>query len=281
MKKLKSIFISIYCSYLPVVMVWAMMDYLQTGSKAMALVAVLHGVGAGFFSFLFLRPQARTTALLPKWTISTIIMALAASYLAFTEANFVAGLLVAMAWLGWSLYLFWYSSFGGQKNTDLILGESLPDFTLYTPAGELVSRKDLSTKPTLMIFYRGNWCPLCVAQVKEISGMYQTLADMGVEVCLVSPQPEQNTQQLAARFNVPFKFLVDRDLKTAQAFGIKVEGGTPTGLEALGYDSDTVRPTILITNGQGQLIYSDMTDNYRVRPEPEAFIRIFQADALA
>jgi len=77
---------------------------------------------------------------------------------------------------------------------------------------------------------------------------------------------------------VPFKFLVDKDLKAAQAFGIKVDGGTPTGLEALGYDSDTVRPTILITNGKGKLIYSDMTDNYRVRPEPEEFIKVFEAE---
>jgi len=278
MKKLKSIFISSYCTYLPVVMVWAMMEYLQTGSKAMALVAVLHGVGGGFFGWLFLRPKARTSALLPKWTICTIILALAASYLAFTEANFVAGIFVATAWLGWSLYLFWYSSFGGQKNTALSVGEPLPDFTLNTPSGETVNREDLSTKPTLMIFYRGNWCPLCVAQVKEIAGMYQTLAEMGVEVCLVSPQPEKNTQQLAERFKVPFKFLVDKDLKAAQAFGIKVEGGTPTGLEALGYDSDTVRPTTLITNGEGKLIYSDMTDNYRVRPEPEEFIKVFEAE---
>ncbi len=281
MQKLKSIFISTYCTYLTLVAGWGLYQYLELDSKAMLIVGIQHFVGVAFFIGLFAKPPARTSALLPKWTIPGVMLVVASGYQAYVEANLAAGVFAAIGWLGWSMYLFWYSSFGGKTSRTLIVGQPLPEFTLYTPSGEAVSRSDLSEKPTLMIFYRGNWCPLCVAQVKEISGLYQQLLDMGVEVCLVSPQPEENTQQLADRFKVPFKFLVDRDLKTAEAFGIKAEGGTPAGMEVLGYDSDTVRPTVLITNAEGELIYSDLTDNYRVRPEPEEFIKVFQSEGIA
>ncbi|GAA3916537.1 peroxiredoxin family protein [Litoribacillus peritrichatus] len=281
MQKLKSIFISSYCTYLTLVTLWAGYQYLQSDSVAMAVIAIQHLVGASFFASLFAVPPARTSALLPNWTIPALMLAFAGGYQGYMEGSALVVILAAVGWLGWSLYLFWYSSFGGKRNDQLVLGQTLPEFTLYQSDGKSVSASDFQGKPVLMIFYRGNWCPLCVAQVKEISGMYQQLADMGVEVCLVSPQPEENTQQLADRFNVPFNFLVDKDLATAEAFGIKAEGGTPAGFEALGYDSDTVRPTVLITNSKGELIYSDLTDNYRVRPEPEEFIKVFQQAGVA
>ena len=44
------------------------------------------------------------------------------------------------------------------------------------------------------------------------------------------------------------------------------------GFQALGYDSDTVQPTVLITAAGGNLLFADQTDNYRVRPEPDVFL---------
>lgn len=276
MQKLKSLFISGYCTYLTLVSAFSLYSYVSSGSKAMLLTAILHIIGLSFFGHLFLGKPARTSALLPKWTIPTVILGVAVAYQSYLEGNSSAISLVSIGWLGWSLYLFWYSGFGGKTSKALMIGSSLPDFSLNTSSGVVVTRQDLSTKPTLMIFYRGNWCPLCVAQVKEISGLYRELSEMGVDVCLISPQPEGNTQALAKHFNVPFKFLIDKDLKTAEVFGIKAEAGTPAGLEVLGYDSDTVRPTVLITDGDGKLVYCDLTDNYRVRPEPEEFIKVFE-----
>jgi len=280
MQKLKSLFISGYCTYLTLVTVYSFYSYGQTESVAMALSAILHLIGLSFFVGLFLGQPARTSALLPKWTIPTLILGVAVAYQSLMEGNSLATILASVAWLGWSMYLFWYSSFGGKGSSSLNIGQPLPDFTLSSPSGEVFSRTDLSAKPTLMIFYRGNWCPLCVAQVKEISKLYTQLNEMGVDVCLISPQPEENTQALADRFKVPFKFLVDKNLKAAEALGIKAEKGTPTGMEVLGYDSDTVRPTVLITDSKGILVYSDLTDNYRVRPEPEAFIKVFEGMGL-
>jgi hypothetical protein len=33
-------------------------------------------------------------------------------------------------------------------------------------------------------------------------------------------------------------------------------------------------PTVIITDEQGKIIFADLTDNYRVRPEPETFLRV-------
>ena len=72
-------------------------------------------------------------------------------------------------------------------------------------------------------------------------------------------------------------FLVDKDNRAAKALDILSENGTPTGLELLGYDSDTVMPTVLITDEKGKIIFADLTDNYRVRPEPDTFIEVLKS----
>mgnify|MGYP005814592293 FL=1 len=67
---------------------------------------------------------------------------------------------------------------------------------------------------------------------------------------------------------------VDPQLDAARQLRILDPGGTPLGLELFGYPSDTVLPTVLITDARGEICYVDLADNYRVRPEPATFLRV-------
>ena len=67
-----------------------------------------------------------------------------------------------------------------------------------------VSSKSFLGKPTAFVFIRGNWCPLCVAQVRELAADYQSLAARGIEVALIAPQPLAETRALAERFGWTF-----------------------------------------------------------------------------
>ena len=44
-------------------------------------------------------------------------------------------------------------------------------------------------------------------------------------------------------------------------------------------DDDGVMPTVVVTNANGTILYSDQTDNYRVRPEPDIYISILKRTA--
>ncbi|MEO0981928.1 MAG: peroxiredoxin family protein [Pseudomonadota bacterium] len=219
---------------------------------------------------------ARTSANLPS------ALAAAAIGVALTLVGFAGVLPVALAVgsfaaLVW--YVFVYSRFGRGRNAALQPGETLPDFTLEEADGAEVASSAFRGRPALFLFYRGNWCPLCMAQIKEVAAAYKRLAGMGVEVVLASPQPAGETAKLAKKFDVPFRFLVDRDLKAARALGIAAEGGVPAGVDAMGYGVDTVLPTVVAADADGRILFLDETDNYRVRPEPETFLAIFEQNA--
>ncbi|WP_156497131.1 peroxiredoxin, partial [Alcanivorax sp. HI0083] len=160
------------------------------------------------------------------------------------------------------------------------LGEPLPAVTFTNLEGKPVTVADYAGKPMVMLFFRGNWCPLCMAQIREVAAQYQSLQDQGVRVALISPQSHSQSADLAKQFQVDFEYLRDDDNQAARALGIVDAGGTPAGLEALGYDSDTVMPTVFIVDGEGRLVYQHLTDNYRVRPEPDLFIQVLREKGL-
>ncbi len=255
--------------------------------------SILHLVNHGFsfryigrlivsftISFLFIKAMtlhntARTSAnLWFRTAIITIGFLISIIGGGIYENNEIVGslpsLLLLLGWLG---YVFWYSRFD-KRTHRFEVGSYLPEFELEDTNKKIVSSKSFLGKPTIMMFYRGNWCPLCMAQIKEISSQYAALEKRGARMVLISPQPHHFSKSLAKKYNVNFQFLVDVDNKVAKQLEIFHKNGLPAGMQLLGYENDTVMPTILITDTKGEIIFADLTDNYRVRPEPETFFKI-------
>ena len=190
--------------------------------------------------------------------------------------NLPESLITVFSLVLWLIYIYWYSLFPFRFSTALKDGHKLPVLSFTDQEGNPVSTTDFKGKKLIYLFYRGNWCPLCMAQIKEVSKHYRELHKLGAEVLLISPQPHKFTINLAKKMDVPFQFLCDDDNQVARQLGIDAPGGTPFGIEVLGYDTDTVLPTVIITDERGKIIYSDQSDNYRVRPEPQAFIEAIE-----
>lgn len=228
------------------------------------------GIVVGYF---FIIGSARTSSNL--WlmlVLSSIGSCLAIFNSVFDYAQSTGLLLLALtSTIGHWIYVFWYSRFEQRDHSQLKKGANLPHFPLTTLDGELINSSEFVGRKTLMIFYRGNWCPLCTTQIKEIAASYQQLAKDGVRIALISPQSQNHSTKLASKFDVPFDFYVDTNNLAAKALNIFAENGLPTGLQVLGYDSDTVMPTVIITDETNKILFADLTDNYRVRPEPETF----------
>jgi peroxiredoxin len=234
----------------------------------------------GFFAAVFARPTARTSPNLHAVLGAGIAGTILALVLDGGRVGAPALLAAGVGVVGTLLYVYWYSRFGDASATTLAEGAKLPTFTLVEHGREVTSR-DLLGKPGLWIFYRGNWCPICVAQVREICAQYHEVARRGVDVFLVSPQPEDNTAALAARCDAPLRFLTDRGNRAAAVLGILEKAGLPAGMQLFGYDSDVPRPTVLITAADGTILYRDLSENYRVRPEPAQYFAVLDRCALA
>jgi len=235
-----------------------------------ALVAV--APLAVFMSSLVLFQRARTSRnqypLLALALVGTVV-----SFVGFESPASWYALFLGL--IGTFAYVFWYSILDRPVQSVLSVGAKLPEFELFDDEGNPVTAT--AGKHGLYMFIRGNWCPLCMAQVKEIAAQYRELEARGVEVFLISRQPAANTRALAKRFDAPIRFCVDEDGRLARQLGIEHLGGLPFLMEPLGYDADSVLPTVLITDPSRRIIFADLTDIYRVRPELSAFLAALDA----
>ncbi len=177
------------------------------------------------------------------------------------------------------LYDFWYSRLD-RGDIGVSVGKPLPAITFTAIDGAKVTSDSLMGSPAILLFFRGNWCPLCMAQVKEIATRYTELKDLGVRVLLVSPQSQRHTGALAKKFGAAMEFMRDENNTAAKTLGLESRFGTPFGMQALGYESDTVLPTVIITDADGIVQWVHATDNYRVRPEPDTFFEVLRDKGL-
>ena len=250
---IKSIYVTSFIMAANVGLIAALVMMYQGGWQTPWLgTAIACGASALFFTHLILMPRARTSPHLTFMIVAGVLGTAVSVYLgaALTSAPVLIAALVGIV-----------------------------DFEIIEN-GSVLKSTELTNKPALWIFYRGNWCPLCTAQIKEIAGQYRELARRGVEVFLVSPQAEENSVALSKKMGAPMRYLTDKNNVVAEKLGILVKGGLPAGFQALGYDSDVPRPTVFITATGGKLLHVDMTDNYRVRPEPATFFSVLDRHAI-
>lgn len=276
---MKNLFKSIFIAIFPAFSLYVFIDssihlyqhsfsFTYLGRLLTALTIVV------FFAGLYIIPQARTKRNLNTYTIFIGVGLLISIYGRFIDThsnnNFIETLLV----FGWILYISWYSVFEKRENSALKVGNNLASFKLEDETKNKIASETFLGNPSIYLFYRGNWCPLCMAQIKEIASQYKELEKRGVNMILISPQPHKFSKSLAKKYNLGFHFLTDTKNKVAKQLGIFAKNGIPAGFQVLGYDSDTVLPTVIITDTEGKIVFADLTDNYRVRPEPETFLKV-------
>jgi len=278
---MKSLFKSIFISLFPAFALYVFIDssihlfqhglsFRYLGRLIIALTIVI------FFAGLFIKSQARTSRNLNFYS-SFIFFGFITSLVfgGIIENKDIIGssmsFVLALCWLA---YIVWYSVFEKRENSALKVGNCLASFELEDETKNKIASETFLGNPSIYLFYRGNWCPLCMAQIKEIASQYKELEKRRVNMIFISPQPHKFSKSLAKKYNLGFHFLTDTKNKVAKQLGIFSKNGIPAGFQVLGYDSDTVLPTVIITDAEGKIVFADLTDNYRVRPEPETFLKV-------
>lgn len=177
---------------------------------------------------------------------------------------------------GWLAYVSWYSRQPAPVGAP-IPGEPLPEISLVDADGEEISSDSLRGHNAVLLFYRGNWCPLCTAQIMELAAAWRKLARHNARLWFISSQSQKHTREIAGRFSIPAKFLRDPGNRAARKLGVAAPGAAPAGLEAMGYPPDAAVPTVIVVDEKGIIRFLEVAENYRLRPDPEVYLKFLGA----
>ena len=184
------------------------------------------------------------------------------------------GLIVVLA-IAAGLYIYYRKHGARPVPEQLRPGQPLPDFAARDVAGSPLHTRDLLGTPVVMIFVRGNWCPFCSRQVKNLTGYYKDIVDLGAKLILVTPKPLETTQRVAEFFDVEFEFWLDESLAATRELGLLLESAVPKDYYPE-YGSDTIWPTSLVIDADSIIRYVELSRHIIDRPNPKTLLRELQ-----
>lgn len=176
-----------------------------------------------------------------------------------------------------------------ENVTPLLNGQTAPFTTLNTADGSPVSLKALTMqKPSIVLFYRGGWCPYCNRQLAEIKDIERDLVDMGYQVLAISPESPARLQEQKLETEFAVTLLSDESLDTIRGFGIGFYVPEETSTlykEKMNVDltkdqsarSVLPAPAVFILDTEGTIQFSYVNPNFRVRPSAELLLSAAKA----
>jgi peroxiredoxin len=120
------------------------------------------------------------------------------------------------------------------------VGEQAPAVKgLRNAKGEAVDLAAVTNgKTTLLVFYRGGWCPYCNTHLAELAQLQPELAANGVQVVAISPDSPETLAAYPEDKKQPYSLLSDSLFEAAKAYGVAfaIDGETQEKLKGYGID---------------------------------------------
>lgn len=167
--------------------------------------------------------------------------------------------------------------------TPLKAGERAPSFSARTTDGTVRTfEAGHYPKPTVVIFYRGGWCPYCNTQLSDLRRVEPKLREAGFEVVFLSTDRPPILYSSLKAEKITYTLLSDSDLAAANAFHIayRVDSQTLAQLRGYGVDLDSTTGKPLHELPVPSVFVIDRTGTIRfVYSNPDFTVRL-GADAL-
>lgn len=153
----------------------------------------------------------------------------------------------------------------------LLIGEKVPETEITSAEGKSGLLTEMVAKqPTILLFYRGGWCPFCNAHLAEVGEITSEIKDMGYQIIAVSPDsPEQLTASLAEQ-DLDYELYSDADGALTRAMGLafrspekygsmlsNVSGGKNPGFLPV--------PALFVLDTEGVILFEYISPDYKQR----------------
>lgn len=162
----------------------------------------------------------------------------------------------------------------------LKVGDSIPDVTLRDESSKEVALRQMAAeKPTVLIFYRGGWCPFCSRHLQSLATIQDDIAKAGAQLVAISMDSPAKLKTTPDRDKLPYRLLSDSQAKAAKAFGIAftVDDETINTYKKYGIDLEVTsgekhhmlpHPAVYIADKAGRIRFAHVNTDYKVRLEP-------------
>ena len=162
----------------------------------------------------------------------------------------------------------------------LLIGEKIPSLTLKSLDNEVVNLAELfAKKRTVLVFYRGGWCPYCNAQLAALGQSEKELLDIGYQIIAISPDAPQSLKASDEKGKLNYLLLSDSAGELSKAVGIAFQA--PENYKAIiakGSEGNNTSflpvPAVFILNTNAEIEFEYISPNYKTRISNELLLAV-------
>jgi peroxiredoxin len=166
----------------------------------------------------------------------------------------------------------------------LLVGETIPDVQLRTVKGEMVSLKsEIAKKPTLLVFYRGGWCPYCTTHLAELRLLQPDMDRLGYQMIAISTDAPEGMKNTYEKSELNYTLLSDADLTAAKGFGLAFRAAAKNADMLLkssgGKNKDGLLPVpaVFVLDKKGVIKYEHINPNFKERVSAKVLRAVAEA----
>lgn len=142
-----------------------------------------------------------------------------------------------------------------------------------------------SDKPTILIVYRGGWCPYCNAQLNRLMKIEDQLTALGFQLIAVSPDSNKNTKDMKQKDGLSYTLLTDNKLELSKALGlayfldkeVEAKYRNKLGVPFIDINGDSrvslPVPAVYIFDQQGKVHYQYISPKFQVRVDEQILLK--------
>ena len=173
----------------------------------------------------------------------------------------------------------------------IAVGAMAPDARLLAIDGKAVRLHDvLGGKPTVLIFYRGGWCPFCNRHLADVQTVAGDIKDRGYQIVAVTPDSPAELTKTLNRHDLTYTLLSDTDSQAMRQYGVAFRLDDPTfNLYKDKYHIDLERssgnkrhilpvPSVFVVDAAGKIIFAHSNPDYKVRMKGSEIIAAIDAN---
>ncbi|MFV8370515.1 peroxiredoxin-like family protein [Flavobacterium sp. LB2R40] len=162
----------------------------------------------------------------------------------------------------------------------LLIGEKIPDVILKSVENKEVNLTELiAKKRTILVFYRGGWCPYCNIHLAALAEAEKELLDLGYQIIAISPDAPKSLKVTDDKEKLNYLLLSDSKGELARGVGIAFQA--PENYKAViakgsegANNSFLPVPAVLILNVNAEIEFEHITPNYKNRISNELLIAV-------
>ncbi|WP_421775427.1 peroxiredoxin-like family protein [Gracilimonas sp.] len=171
----------------------------------------------------------------------------------------------------------------------LLISSEIPDVAVKNIKGETISLRDkVSEQPSILVFYRGGWCPYCSRHLADLKKIEEDLYEIGYQVLAISPDRPEKLKATLNENELGYTLLSDSPMNATKAFGLafKVDTETVERYKSIGIDLEgdsgydhhlLPAPAVYIVNTEGKVRFNYVNPNYKERIDGDVLLTAAKA----